>query len=283
MAHLGDAGQRRAKKPLAKSIEKLPQRHFQFERWILIPVGFLLLAVWEWKVRTGNWPALFFPAPTTIAGTLWQLTINGELAFHLEATFRRLLPGFVMGGTSGFVLGLAMGWSARLRAAIDPIIAALHPIPKLSLLPLMIIIFGFGEPSNLAIVAIGTFFPMLISAMAGVRQIDPVHVDVARNYGANTLAIFTQVVIPGSLGMILTGVRLALNMALLLTITVELMVAQEGLGELIWFAWQVLRVDEMYASLIVVAALGVGFNLLIKGLTRWLVPWQDNETHVSGP
>ena len=97
---------------------------------------------------------------------------------------------------------------------------------------------------------------------------------VAQNYGASRLKLFTRVVVPGSLPLILTGARLALNVALLVTIAVELVAAQEGLGEMIWFAWETLRTEELYASLIVIAALGIGLNFLLQRLTAWLVPWQ---------
>jgi NitT/TauT family transport system permease protein len=232
------------------------------------------LAVWELQVHTGRLSALFFPAPSAIALTLVRLLGSGELAAHLGATLSRLLLGFALGGLPGLILGLAMGWSRRLRVLIDPFIAAAHPIPKISVLPLIMIIFGIGEASKIVTVAVAVFFPILINTMAGVRHIAPLYFEVAQNYGASLLKVFTRVVMPGSLPLVLTGVRLALNVALLVNIAVELVAAQEGLGEMIWFAWETLRTEELYASLIVIAALGTGLNFLLQRLTARLVPWQ---------
>jgi NitT/TauT family transport system permease protein len=114
---------------------------------------------------------------------------------------------------------------------------------------------------------------MLINSMAGVRQLSPIHFEVAENYGANPLQVLTRVVIPGSLPLVLVGARLAVNIALLFTIAVELVSAREGLGEMIWLAWQTLRTEELYASLAVIGALGIVFNLLLQFSARRLVAW----------
>jgi NitT/TauT family transport system permease protein len=246
----------------------------RLERWLPAAIVAGVLAVWEWRVHAGGLSALFFPAPSTIALTLVRLLGSGELASHLSATLSRLSLGFALGGLPGLTLGLTMGWSRRLRLVIDPLIAAAHPVPKIAILPLIMIIFGIGETSKVVVIAVVVFFPMLINTMAGVRQISPIHFEVAQNYGARLFKVFTRVVVPGSLPFVLTGARLALNVGLLVTIAVELVAAQEGLGEMIWFAWETLRTEELYASLIVIAALGIGLNFVLQRLTAHLVPWQ---------
>jgi NitT/TauT family transport system permease protein len=244
------------------------------EWWVSAAVVVVGLAVWEWGVRSGGISALFFPAPTSIAVTLAELVSDGELTTHLVATLSRLALGFAAGGLPALVLGSAMGWSRRLRVAVDPFVAAAHPIPKIAVLPLIMIIFGIGETSKIVVVAVAVFFPVLINTMAGVRQISPIYLEVAENYGAGWFKVFTRIVLPGALPLVLTGARLALNTALVVTIAVELVAAQEGLGEMIWFAWETLRTEELYASLIVIAALGIGLNVLLQWLTAGLVPWE---------
>ena len=161
-----------------------------------------------------------------------------------------------------------------MRRIIDPLVAALHPIPKIAVLPLIMIVFGIGESSKIVSVAVAVFFPVLINTMAGVLQISPIYFEVAKNYGASLFRVLTRVVVPGSLPMVLTGMRLALNVALVVTIAIELVAAQEGLGDMIWFAWETLRTEELYVSLAVTAALGISFNVLLQYLTARLVPWQ---------
>jgi ABC-type nitrate/sulfonate/bicarbonate transport system permease component len=235
--------------------------------------------VWEWQVRAGRVSALFFPAPTVIGRTLARWVITGDLTPHLSATLLRVGVGFVVGGAGGLLLGLLMGWSRRVRVVIDPLIAAVHPVPKIAILPLIMILFGIGETSKIVVVVIAAFFPMLINTMAGVRQIQPLYFEVAANYGARPVQVFARVIIPGSLPLILTGMRLALNSALLITIAVELVTAQQGLGALVWLAWETLRTEELYASLAVTAALGMSFNVLLHYLTTVLVPWRTEESH----
>ncbi|MCP4400867.1 MAG: ABC transporter permease [bacterium] len=250
---------------------------YQLERWgsVMIAIGFF--TIWEWQVHAGNISELFFPAPTVILKTLSRWIRGGELTPHLAATLARMFGGFFTGGTLGLLAGLLMGWSERLRRVFDPLFAAIHPIPKISILPLVMILFGIGNTSKIVLVAIATFFPIMINTMAGVRQIQPLYFDVAANYGAGAYKVFTRIVIPGGLPLILTGIRLALNTSLVLTIAVELVSAQQGLGALIWLAWETLRTEELYASLTVTAALGISGNLLIKYLTNRLIPWQKTE------
>jgi len=120
--------------------------------------------------------------------------------------------------------------------------------------------------------------------MSGVRQINPVYFEVARNYHANKLKTFTRVVVPGSLPSILSGMRLAINTGLVISIAVELLSAKEGLGVIIWFSWQTLRIEELYASLIVIAVLGMGINGFIQLLAKRVTPWSESKVgqHVNG-
>jgi ABC-type nitrate/sulfonate/bicarbonate transport system permease component len=266
---------RGAKEPADTCLKERPHRVWlRLELWLPAAIVVVILVAWELAVRTGKISALFFPAPSVIVRTLIRLLTSGRLIVNAGATLSRVLVGFALGGITGVVIGLLMGWSHRLRSVVDPLIAAAHPIPKIAVLPLIMIIFGIGESSKMIVVALAAFFPMLINTMAGVRQIHPIHFEVAKNYGASLTKVFTRVVIPGSLPLVLTGMRLALNIALLLTIAVELVAAQNGLGAMIWLAWETLRTEELYASIVVTAALGIGFNLILQRLTRCLVPWR---------
>jgi ABC-type nitrate/sulfonate/bicarbonate transport system permease component len=240
-------------------------------------IALLFFITWEAAVGLGLVSGLFFPAPSQIGGALVQLGASGELLVHLRASMSRHVSGLLLGGVPGLLLGMVMGWSVRTRRILDPFIAAVHPVPKIAIFPLVMVIFGIGETSKVVVVAIAAFFPMLINTMAGVRQINPVLLEVARNYGAGPLRTFTRVVFPGSLPMVLTGLRLALNLALLLTISVEIVSAQRGIGAAMWLSWEIMRVENLYAFLVVAAGLGISFNLVVHVLTRTLIPWQADE------
>jgi NitT/TauT family transport system permease protein len=272
---MGNTGRRSAEKLADTRLKNGPSgRRLRFERWLPAAIVAAILAAWEVAVRTGGLSALFFPAPSVIVGTLYRLLASGRLTANVGATLSRVLVGFILGGIPGVVLGLLMGWSRRLHAVVDPFIAAAHPVPKIAILPLIMIIFGIGETSKMIVVAVAVFFPILLNTMAGVRHIHPIHFEVATNYGASVSKVFTRVVIPGSLPFMLTGIRLALNVALLLTIAVELVAAENGLGAMVWLAWETLRTEELYASIVVAAALGICFKLIIQRLMQRLVPWR---------
>jgi len=233
----------------------------------------VIAILWELAVRTHLTSGLFFPAPTTILRALGEGLWGGALLGALKATSSRVTAGLLIGGLVGATFGLVMGASRRIWRLLNPLVAAVHPIPKLALLPLFMVFFGLGETPKLIVVSAAAFFPMLLSTMAGVRHIAAVHFDVARTYGASRRQLITRVVIPGSVPMMLSGLRLAANIAFLSTIAVEMVSARNGLGSEVWLAWQVLRLDSLFAALTVIAALGVTVNVLLRWLSHRIAPW----------
>ena len=270
-----DAGERRSEKLIGIGLNKQAKRYFP-ERWMPGGVVLTILVAWEILSSAGKVSQLFFPSPSTVVETFFRLLAGGELAPNIAATLSRVFLGFITGGLAGLILGLCMGWSRRLRTAVDPVVAAFHAVPKIALLPLIMILFGIGETSKVVVIAVAAFFPMLINAMAGVRQISPIHFEVAENYRATSIKVFTRVIFPGSLPMVLAGARLTLNVSLLLTIAIELISAQEGLGAMIWLAWETLRTEELYVGIAIAAFLGIGFNFILQRAAHYLTPWRTD-------
>lgn len=257
------------------------ERLERLEGWGPWLIGAAALALWEILAGTEAISPTFFPPPSSIATAVGSALVGGEMMTHARVTLVRVLAGFALGAGPGLLLGLAMGASSRLRAQLDPLVAAAHPIPKIAVLPLILVIFGIGEASKLVLAALGAFFPMAINAMAGVRQISPIHFEVARSYGATKLKLFTRLVLPGSLPMALAGARLSLNVALTLTIAGELVAAQRGLGHMLWFAWQTFRIEEVYAGLVVISVIGIGLNVILARFSKWVMPWHAEAAPMS--
>lgn len=274
MANLENAGKRDSRRTEYRSMTaKVKMARPKPERWASIIIVLVFFGTWEVLSKTGMIKALFYPAPSVIGARLFEMTSSGELTKHFIPTISRMFTGAVIGSSAGLLLGLSMGWSRRLQTAIDPIIASLHPIPKMSLFPIILIIFGIGESPFIVMVSISTFFPMLISSMAGVMEISPTYFEVAQNYGAGKLNLFRKVIIPGSLPMILTGARLVLNTALVITIVTEMRFGSHGLGKLIWLSWETLRTKDLYVVIAILAMLGISFNIILSLLRKRLVPW----------
>ena len=275
MAHLENDRGRSAHGVERRAIRSAPGAVVDTIRHAAAPVVVVAaLLVWEVAARAGWISSLFFPPPSTIAATTVRLWNDGELRSNLGLTLGRVALGVLLGGVPGVLLGLLMGWFAPLRRALDPFVAALHPVPKIAVLPLIMVVFGIGEPSRVIVAASGAFFPLLINTMSGVRQIKPIFYQVAQNYGARRRHVLRRVVLPGSLPSVLTGLLLALNVTLLLTIAVEMVSGRTGLGAMIWTAWETMRVEELWATLAVITVLGIVFSAGLAWLTRLLCPWQ---------
>lgn len=244
------------------------------ERNAALLITIAILIAWEIAASQRAISALFFPAPSIIGRTLVRDFSSGVLIEQVALTVGRLLVGFAAGASLGLLLGLLMGWSPRIRRVIQPFVSAIQPLPKISVLPLIMVIFGIGETSRYIVVAMGTFFPVLINTITGVREIAPLHIEVAQSYGASRRLLFRRVILPGALPIILSGIVLGMNMALTITLVTEILNAQKGLGAMIWMAWQTFRTEELYAALIVIGTLGLLIHHTVSLITRQLMPWQ---------
>jgi NitT/TauT family transport system permease protein len=237
----------------------------------LLAIAGLLL--WEVASRNEWIDSLLFPAPSRIARALVTLT-RQDLLENIGISLVRFFGGVVAGSLPGISVGLLIGWIPRLQRIADPFISAIHPLPKIVLFPLFIAIFGISEWAKIASIALTVFFPTLINAAAGARQISPLYHEVIRNYGGGRAATFRHVVLPGSLPMILNGIRIATNLGLLVTIAIEFTVMSPGIGSVIWIALQTMRLENLYAGIVVISLLGVSVNAVIQSLLRRVSPWQ---------
>ncbi|MBO4223846.1 ABC transporter permease [Bradyrhizobium neotropicale] len=244
------------------------------DRVVGVVTPIVLLGLWELAARFGLLDARFFPPPSAIVHQFAALVASGELGANVLASLKRLALGMLLGGVPALFLGLAMGISRPLRAAIDPLISATYPIPKSAILPLVLLIFGLGEMSKVVMVALGAFYPIIINTVVGVANIDKIYLDVGHNYRANRWQVFRTIALPGALPSIMAGVKLAVGMGLILIAISEMVAANDGVGYMIWNAWQVLTVDTMYVGLLVIAVLGFLFSIVLDEIEHRLIPWK---------
>ncbi|WP_159887414.1 ABC transporter permease [Paenibacillus puerhi] len=260
---------------LASERRSVPwSRRRSVTRLVSVLSPLLLLAIWEASSRLGAIDARFFPAPTTVLANLLRLFESGEMWLHLGISLRRIAIGFLWGALPGVVLGLIMGLSPLIRAAIMPLVNATFPVPKLALLPLILIIFGIGETSKVMVIAISVVYLTLINTLAGVTNIPGIYLDVGRNFQAGRWLFFRDVALPGALPLILTGLKLGMGIALLVIMAAEFVGAKSGVGYFIWSSWNVFAVQDMYAGLMVIAMLGGISTVLLDALEQWIIPWR---------
>jgi len=246
--------------------------------WLrLLPsVSFVLFVLlWELIVRLRGITPIVLPAPSAIATYLWVMIRDGSIPYHLGITFLRIMGGFFVASFFGILLGVMMGMSRVASRVLDPWIAALYPLPKISLIPLLIIWLGTGEAYILTISAITAFFPVVISTYAGIRQVDQGLVRAARDLGANQRQVQMRVIIPAAIPTIFAGLQLGMGVTIILVVAAEMIggSSQSGMGYLLIRYGQVMETEKVFAALIVLAIFG---GIIIKTqerIDRWLAPW----------
>ena len=234
----------------------------------------LLIAIWELLSRSGRIDSRFWPPPSSLWDTAVTMTQEDDLFGDIRVTVGRILLGFLFGAVPGIVLGLAMGLFWPIRVFVMPLATIVYSIPKIALLPLMIIAFGIGETSKLVTVALSIFFLVALSTMSGVLELDRSYRDVARNLGASRGELFLTVALPGALPAIFTGLRLALGFALVVVVGTEFVNADSGLGYRIWNSYQTLRMPQIFVGLILTGVLGWGLTALLGAIEHLVMPWR---------
>ncbi len=247
-------------------------------RWLSLLSPLLLLALWELAVQIGWLNPIFYPPPSEVFVTLGGLIASGELFQDIGISLWRIGAGFLIGGVPAVICGLLMGISPMFRALFQPLAAAIYPIPKIALLPLIIVVLGLGEASKIATIAVSVFFLVVLNVAGSVLQVDARYFEVARSFGAGRGALFWTVALPGSLPGIMTSVKLGMGFALTLIVGVEFVGADSGIGHLIWRAYELYAIDRMIAGLIAIALVGWLITVLLDELERVLIPWQHRAT-----
>lgn len=242
------------------------------DRIISILTPILLLAVWEVCGRLGWIDVRFFPPPSQIIEKLIELTGSGELPINVWISLKRLFWGFIVGGIPAIVIGICMGLWRPVRMAVEPLVSATYPLPKSAILPLVLLIFGLGEASKIAMVALGVFYPIVINTTAGVAQIPSIYLDVGKNFGASPWQKFYSIALPGALPSILAGIKLGIGLGLILIAIAEMVGAQSGIGYMIWNAWQILSIETMYVGLLVIALIGFALSFLLDEVEAAVLP-----------
>lgn len=242
-------------------------------RW-LSPLALVL--VWEAACRAGVIPEHTLAAPSSVLGTLWEMLASGELVRNVAVSLRRALLGLVFGFGAGVVLALAAGLARRGDALIDPLVQVKRTIPVVALTPLFIIWFGIGEATKVLLIAFAVLLPVYINLYQGIRGVDLRLMDAARSFGLGRAALIRHVVLPGALPSLLTGLRYALSIAVLMLVFAEQINASAGLGFLINNARDAMRTDIIVVCLLVYALLGLGGDALVRRIEARSLAWRPS-------
>src|SRR5689334_8093186 len=241
----------------------------------LIPwiVPFSIILIWQAACVTGVVSARVLPAPSDVALAGWKLLLSGELARNIWVSFWRASVGFLIGGSIGFTFGLANGLSQLSSRLTDTTLQMVRNIPHLALIPLVILWFGIDETAKLFLVALGSFFPLYVNTMHGVRSVDPQLVEMGRAYGMGRFTLFRRIVLPGALPSIFVGLRYALGIMWLTLIVAETIAANSGLGYMAMQAREFMLIDVVVLSILIYALLGKLADSASRALERLTLSW----------
>jgi NitT/TauT family transport system permease protein len=237
-------------------------------RGIVVPAALLLLAEVGFRVSVGASDSL--APPSHVAMALVAALGDASLIVGTGKTLATMLMGLALGVGGGLVAGIALGFSETLRRAAFLTVEMLRPIPSVALLPLSLLIFGFGYRIEVAVIAFATFWPSLILTQSAVAQIEPRLIEVSRLMGLSRLQTAWKIVLPAAAPRLMTGLRLAAGFALVVAVTAEIVSNPQGLGHDLMIAQETLRPARMFAVLLWVGLIGWGLNVALLRLERRL-------------
>jgi NitT/TauT family transport system permease protein len=231
------------------------------------------------QVVAAKWLAYLLPLQPYGGGNWLAWAFSGEMIGDMGGSLYRVLAGFAIGAGLALPLGLAMGANARVHALFNLLVQLLRPIPPIAYIPLAILWFGLGNPPAVFLIALGSFFPVLINTIAGVRQVDGIYLRAARNLGARGPTLFLRVILPAATPYILTGVRIGFGTAFIVVIVSEMIAAQNGLGFRILEAREFFWTDKVMAGMITIGMLGLAIDVAMNRLNAYLLRWHRGLEH----
>lgn len=238
---------------------------------LLLPTA--IVVAWQVASSLGLIGNRLMPAPLDVLRAFWDKTISGELGVNIAVSAQRALSGLFVGGSIGFLLGLANGVSSLSHRLTDTTLQMIRTIPNLALIPLVILWFGIGEEAKLFLTSLGVFFPIYLNTLHGVRTVDPQLIEMGRVYGMSGWTLFRKVIFPGALPSIFVGLRFSLGIMWLTLIVAETMNASSGIGHMANSAREFMMTDVVVLALVIYALLGKLADATARFLERRTLQW----------
>lgn len=235
----------------------------------------VFLLLWETVIRLGFVDSLFLPSPTQVLERGVKMFTEGTLLGHALASARRVMTGFFVATLLAVPLGIILGTSRVARAVFDPILSFIRPLPSMSWIPLSLLWFGITETQKYSIVFMGTFAPALIYVIEATRSIDPILIRAARNLGASRWQVMREVILPGSLPQIISGLKVILGLSWTCVISAELVAAKEGLGFMIMNGKEFFQTDAVVLGMVMISITVLITDILSRMLEKKLLAWQQ--------
>jgi NitT/TauT family transport system permease protein len=234
----------------------------------------LAIGLWQLAGSLALINSIFLPTPLAIMRALVQLASSGVLWQHLAYSIMRIGTGWLLGTVAGIAVGFSIGLSTLARAVGITFVSALFPIPKIALLPLLILWLGIGEEPKIATIALGVFFSTAISVYSGVDAVPRNLIRMAQSFNVPFWSIIARVIWPGALPSILAGFRISASVALMLVVSAEMVAAESGIGAFVLQAGNLMQTDQLLAGVVILSLFGLAVGWLINALETRLLRWR---------
>lgn len=235
--------------------------------WPLVVAGGVV-AFWTFAVQWSH--TTIFPTPLAVERGAMELVEGGVLWRYIGDSLRRVATGYVFAAAAGIPAGLVLGWYPALAQVVNPTIQILRPISPIAWIPVSIILFGVGDRASVFLIFIASFFPIVVSTMAGVRSVPAMYRQAGHNFGLSPVQLLAKVILPASLPQILVGLRIALGIAWLVVVAAEMIASDSGLGYLIMDARNSgQRYDLVVAAMIVIGLIGLALDVGFRRAERF--------------
>lgn len=266
---------------VAATAQKALERATQIGGRFLSRYGLILgfLAAWQIASKAGWINPAVFPPIDSILGALWGGIVDGSLIDDIAISLQRSGTAYLMAVAIAIPLGLLMGQVRAIETALDPILQLFRQTSALAIYPVFILMLGLGEASKVFVIFWATLFPLLLSTIGGVKEVDPKLIEMARVYGASRLTVFRRVVLPAAVPAIFVGLRLSATTALLLLIASEMIGANKGIGFQVMNAQFNFQIPLMFAAILLLAFLGLAANYALVILQRRICRWSEPTAH----
>jgi sulfonate transport system permease protein len=250
-----------------------PKPSFFLNALLAVILPICLVFFWQFLSVEGFLRPTLLPAPLTIAQTAWDLLKTGELEKHLAISLWRVLQGFILGASLGIFLGLVLGLSENLRRLSSALTEFLRPIPTIAWVPILILWMGIDEGSKITVIAIGSFWPVFLNTLQGVRQTDPHYLEVAKVLEKSRWVQVRQVMLPSALPFIFTGLRIGMGIAWASVVGAELIAASSGIGYMILYAREVSQPDVVLVGVAAIGLTGLFIDRVLQKIETTLLKW----------
>jgi sulfonate transport system permease protein len=247
----------------------------QKARGAVIPV--VIIAAW-WVVARNEWvSSTLLPPPEKVISTFLTLSDEGKIVANLQQSLIKVVNGFCVGISAGFVLGTLMGLSGTVEKLVGPLFNAVRQVPILGWIPILILIFGLNELAKVIFIALGAFYPMTLNTFDGCRGVRKEYLEVARVFGYGRLRLLWRFTLPSALPSILAGIRVSMSEAWLLVIGAEIFFKTTGgMGDMMWEAKEKVRMDIVFITILIIGLIGYILNQALGLLESRLLRWRGS-------